>query len=105
MPFPFDLKSQLGRSDNPLIKCACGRDVNLDMMRDVRPFVATTGWTESHRCDSCCEHLHRNDIVSRETFYRAHGAPVTIVALHAARDKVMRDEREAVKAMREGRNV
>lgn len=91
MPFPFDLKSQLGRTDNPIVKCACGRDVNLDMMRDVRPIAAITGWSESHRCDSCVEHLHRTDKVSREAFYRAQGAPANLIALHADRDKRLRE--------------
>jgi len=92
MPFPFDLKSQLGRTDNPLVRCACGREVNTDMMRDVRPIAAITGWSESHRCDSCVEHLHRTDKVSREAFYRAQGAPAAIIAIHAARDKRLREE-------------
>lgn len=95
MPFPFDLKSQLGITGNPLMRCACGRDVNMDMMRDVRPIAATTGWSESHRCDSCVEHLHRTGKLSREAFYRAQGAPAAIIAIHAAQDA-------AIKAARNG---
>lgn len=95
MPFPFDLRSQLGRSDNPLVVCACGREANADMMRDVRPIAAITGWQESHRCDSCIEHLHRTDKVSREAFYRAQGAPAAIIAIHAARDKSIKEARNA----------
>ena len=93
MPFPFDLQSQLGRSDNPLMQCACGRDVNLDMMRDIRPVKAIIGTTEDYLCDSCMEHYHRHDLLSREAFYRAHGAPANLIAIHAARDAAIKAAR------------
>ena len=93
MPFPFDLQSQLARSDNPLIKCSCGRDANLDMMRDVTPVAQLIGVTVSHICDSCLEYLFRTEKLSREAFYLAHGAPAAIIAIQAARDAGIRAAR------------
>ena len=95
MPFPFDLQSQLGRSDNPLVTCGCGREVNMDMMRDVRPVKAIIRTTEDYLCDSCMEAFHRTEKLSREAFYRAHGAPAKLIAIHAARDAAIKAERNA----------
>ena len=96
MPFPFDLKSQLGRTDNPLVVCACGRDVNLDMMRDVRPVKAILETSADYLCDSCMEHFHRTEKLSRGAFYRAHGAPANLIAIQAARDVATAKERPSV---------
>lgn len=106
MPMPFDLKSQLGFSDNPIVQCACGRDVNADMMRDIRlvkqmllarasgEHPCEGGVSDAtHLCDSCMEHFHRNEILSHEEFYRAHGAPAKLIALHAQRDKSLKEAR------------
>lgn len=96
MTFSIDLRSQLGIAHNPMIGCACGRDVNADMMRDVRPVRhLLPGVTADYLCDSCMEHFHRNEILSREEFYRAHSAPAALVALQAARDA-------SIKAARNG---
>lgn len=91
MPFAIDLKSELGISANPLVRCACGREVNADMMRDVRPIAHLTDWPETHRCDSCVEHLHRTEKVSRGEFYKAHKAPRHLIDFHEKRDKAVRD--------------
>lgn len=96
MPFPFDLRSQLGRSDNPLVQCPrCGRDVNLDMLRDVKPVKALLGISEDAICDSCMELFHRTEKLSRGAFYLAQGAPAAIVAIHAARDAAIKAAQNA----------
>jgi hypothetical protein len=102
MAFPFDLQSRLQIDDNPLVICGCGRSVNLDMMRDVRPVKKLLGLKDDYVCDSCMEHFHRNDILSREDYYRANGAPEEIVAIHAARDAVIKAARDdALKGTRD----
>lgn len=90
MPFPFDKQSEDGRSDNPLVTCVCGREVNLDMMQDVRPVKETLKTDEDYVCDSCMEHFYRNGILTREEFYRAHDAPADLIVIHAVRDAALR---------------
>lgn len=88
--WPPDMRSQQELVDNPLVKCPCGRLVNADMMRDVRDVKAILGVEADYICDSCMEHHHRRDTLSREAYYRAVGAPQGLIAKVANRDRVVR---------------
>lgn len=86
MPWPPDLRTALGLAHNPLVRCGCGREVNADMMRDVRPVAALLGTGDAYQCDSCLEGHYRHGRLAHEHFCRAHGAPAAIVALMRERD-------------------
>lgn len=86
MPWPPDLRTAQAMAGNPLVSCRCGREVNADMMRDVRPVAALLGTTEAYQCDSCLAAHLRHGRLTHEAFARAHGAPAAIVALMRERD-------------------
>jgi hypothetical protein len=91
--WPPDMKSQQGLPDNPLVRCPCGRQVNADMMRDVRSVKEALAIAHDYVCDSCMEHYHRTGKLSREAYYRAAGAPAHLVTKAANRERVILAER------------
>jgi hypothetical protein len=108
MAFVDDLKSELEYDDNPIVKCGCGRDVNADMMRDVRPIqdliqsrsvgrhpcdVAIK--TSAYACDSCLEYHFNVGNISRKEYYEAHGATKEQVAIQADRDSKLQEMRDS----------
>jgi hypothetical protein len=109
MPWPPDLKTELGIEDNPLVRCACGRTVNADMMRDVRPLKDQLGIDDDHRCDSCLENFYRTEQLTHEAFCIAHDAPIEIIEKVAAREQAIREaaaqERTAREAEKELRQL
>lgn len=86
MTWPPNLKRVLNRTDNPLVRCRCGRTANLDMMLDVSGLPADVRGPSTALCDSCVEGLFGTKKISREDFYRALGAPRALVVRAALRD-------------------
>lgn len=95
MSWPPDLKTELGGEENPLVRCACGRTVNADMMRDTRPVKDRLSIEDDHRCDSCMEKFYRAEQISHSDFCRAHDAPLEVLERVERREQVLRDEKEA----------
>jgi hypothetical protein len=67
---PPTMKSVQQLEGNPLVRCACGRMVNADMMR-----VLGDGFA----CDSCHETLFRTGQLTSEEFVRSHDAPDSVI--------------------------
>jgi hypothetical protein len=67
---PPTMKSVMGRSDNPLVQCVCGRTVSADMMR-----VLGDGFA----CDACHETMFREGTLTRTAFAESHGAPESVI--------------------------
>ena len=53
-----------------MVRCACGRSVNPDMLIRVQG---------EFRCDSCREHGFTTGALDRVAFYREHNAPAALV--------------------------
>ncbi len=96
MTWPPNLMRTRGWQDNPLVECGCGRSVNADMMLDVRALPVAVRGAAEYLCDACVETIFRRKIMMREAFYRALGAPPTLIAKAALRDA--RDVRDAANA-------
>ena len=96
--WPPDLKTAMGIEGNPLVPCDCGRSVNADMMRDVRPVQSVLKTTADFLCDSCMEHFYRTGILAPEDYCAALGAPKAVTAKVAARTVAIRARITAIRA-------
>jgi len=67
---PPTLKSVMQMADNPIVPCACGRQVNADMMRQLG---------DAFICDACLERKFRTGELTREDYALAVGAPDAVV--------------------------
>lgn len=76
---PPTRKSRLALTDNPLVHCDCGREVNADMLRYVESLPVTVRGGRTEMCDACCDTLFREHRIAREEWCVAFGAPLEAV--------------------------
>ena len=79
-------------SDNPLVRCGCGRVTQADMLLDVRALPLALRGDMDFACDGCHSKWIRQGKITHEGLARALGAPAEVIEKQARRDALLRGD-------------